>query len=162
VFLKQRDLGGRSNARKPFQGDLQSEPYDKVMHDEVDVNLEQFKTGYAWWYRYYAKTQPEADRVSYEAAEDSANADQLGLLADPKPINPYDWRKGETLIMWSIPVLERVCAVNGQSSPPKIQCGHSEEDRINAVGPLRRHRLDSLIEFKNALISLLLLFRNRR
>jgi endonuclease YncB( thermonuclease family) len=66
----------------------------KVLHDEVDVTLEQVKAGYAWWFRYNAKTQPEADRVSYEAAEDLAKADQLGLWADPNPINPYNWRKG--------------------------------------------------------------------
>jgi endonuclease YncB( thermonuclease family) len=66
----------------------------KVLHDEVDVNLEQVKAGHAWWYRHHAKTQPEADRVSYETAEDLAKADQLGLWADPNPINPYTWRKG--------------------------------------------------------------------
>ena len=67
----------------------------KIVHDGVDVNLEQVKTGYAWWYRYYAKTQPEADRVSYEEAEDTAKADKRGLWAEPNPINPYDWRKGK-------------------------------------------------------------------
>lgn len=67
----------------------------KVRHDGIDVNLEQLKAGYAWWYRFYAKTQPKEDRESYEAAENSAKSDKLGLWADPNPINPYEWRKGE-------------------------------------------------------------------
>jgi endonuclease YncB( thermonuclease family) len=65
----------------------------KVLVDETDVNLEQVKAGLAWWYRYYAKEQPRADRRRYEAAEDAAKAAGLGLWVDPDPIEPYAWRK---------------------------------------------------------------------
>ena len=67
----------------------------KVIVDGTDANLEQVKAGYAWWYRYYAKEQSRADRKAYERAEDTAKAEDRGLWADPKPINPYDWRKGK-------------------------------------------------------------------
>ena len=67
----------------------------KVLLDGVDVNLEQVKAGYAWWYRYYKKEQSRADRKAYEAAEDTARVEQRGLWADPNPINPYDWRKSQ-------------------------------------------------------------------
>lgn len=67
----------------------------KVLVDGTDANLEQVKAGYAWWYRYYAKTQLRADRKSYEQAEASAKGAGLGLWADSNPINPYEWRKGK-------------------------------------------------------------------
>jgi hypothetical protein len=38
--------------------------------------------------------------------------------------------EGKALIVWSIPALERVGAVNGQSSPLKTHCGHTTSIRI--------------------------------
>ena len=61
----------------------------------LDANHAQLLAGMAWWYRYYAKTQPPEDRGRYESAEEEARARGWGLWADPKPINPYEWRKGE-------------------------------------------------------------------
>lgn len=58
-----------------------------------DINLEQVKAGYAWWYEYYANEQTWSDRRNYKAAQSSARKAALGLWADPNPINPYDWRK---------------------------------------------------------------------
>lgn len=65
----------------------------KIILDGKDINLEQVKAGMAWWYRYYKKQQSQADQVAYEAAEDFAKTERLGLWADPSPINPYEWRK---------------------------------------------------------------------
>ncbi len=61
----------------------------------LDANQAQLLAGMAWWYRYYAKEQSPEDRGRYESAEDEAKARKWGLWADPHPINPYDWRKGE-------------------------------------------------------------------
>jgi endonuclease YncB( thermonuclease family) len=61
----------------------------------LDANHAQILSGMAWWYRYYAREQPPEDRGRYESAEDEARARGWGLWADPNPINPYDWRKGE-------------------------------------------------------------------
>lgn len=61
----------------------------------LNVNYAQLLAGMAWWYRYYAKEQSPEDRGRYESAEDEARARQWGLWADPHPINPYDWRKGD-------------------------------------------------------------------
>jgi endonuclease YncB( thermonuclease family) len=58
-----------------------------------DVNLEQVKAGYAWWYEYYANEQTWSDRRNYKTAQSSARKAGLGLWADPNPVNPYDWRK---------------------------------------------------------------------
>lgn len=60
----------------------------------LDANLAQILAGMAWWYRYYAKEQSPEDQGRYESAEDEAKIRKWGLWADPKPINPYDWRKG--------------------------------------------------------------------
>ena len=61
----------------------------------LDANHAQLLAGMAWWYRYYAREQPAEDRGRYESAEDEAKARKRGLWADPNPINPYNWRKGE-------------------------------------------------------------------
>ena len=61
----------------------------------LDANHAQLLAGMAWWYRYYAKEQSPEDRGRYESAEDEAKARGWGLWADPAPINPYDWRKGQ-------------------------------------------------------------------
>jgi endonuclease YncB( thermonuclease family) len=66
----------------------------KVMLDGIDINLAQVQAGMAWWYRYYAKSQPKIDQRLYEDSENSAKRERIGLWLEPNPINPYDWRKG--------------------------------------------------------------------
>jgi endonuclease YncB( thermonuclease family) len=56
-----------------------------------DVGLAQLDAGLAWWYRKYAHEQLPRDRIDYEAAEDRATADRVGLWQDAKPV-PWEWR----------------------------------------------------------------------
>lgn len=65
----------------------------KIKVNGTDANLEQVKTGMAWWYRQYAGEQSPMDREDYEVAEFNAKARRLGLWADTNPIPPWDWRK---------------------------------------------------------------------
>ena len=65
----------------------------KIIYDGKDVNLAQIRAGLAWWYRKYAGEQSSVDRQLYEAAEDRARADQVGLCGVSDPIPPWDWRK---------------------------------------------------------------------
>ena len=59
-----------------------------VSTDQVkDVNLEMIKSGMAWHYSYYDNTP------SYKLAQEQAKKTKKGLWQDPKPINPYEWRK---------------------------------------------------------------------
>jgi len=58
-----------------------------------DVGLAQLDAGLAWWFRKYAHEQPPKDRVNYEAAEDRAVADRVGLWQDAKPVPPWEWRR---------------------------------------------------------------------
>jgi endonuclease YncB( thermonuclease family) len=52
------------------------------------VNLEMVKQGMAWHYKQYSKDQQLAE------AEIAARKAKLGLWSDPKPVAPWDWRKG--------------------------------------------------------------------
>ncbi len=63
-----------------------------VFVDGHDVNLEQVRAGFAWWYRDYAREQTPEDREVYELAENAAKERKLGLWADPKPVPPWEWR----------------------------------------------------------------------
>jgi endonuclease YncB( thermonuclease family) len=61
-----------------------------------DVGLEQVQSGYAWWYREYAREQTSADRATYEAAETDARAARRGLWNDPGPQAPSAFRRQQT------------------------------------------------------------------
>ena len=88
-------LAGRDVFVESTRKDQYGRALGKVLVDGMDINLEQVKAGYAWWYRYYAEEQPGADRRAYEQAEDGAKAENHGLWAEPNPISPYEWRKGK-------------------------------------------------------------------
>lgn len=78
---------------------LKRDQYDrivgKVWANNVDCNLNQLSKGMAWHYKYYAKDQPVNDRKVYSLEESNAKSKQIGLWADPNPINPYNFRKGK-------------------------------------------------------------------
>jgi endonuclease YncB( thermonuclease family) len=57
-----------------------------------DVGLAQLDAGLAWWFRKYGHEQPPKDRIDYEAAEDRAAADGVGLWQDKNPMPPWEWR----------------------------------------------------------------------
>ncbi len=54
--------------------------------DEVDVNAEQVRRGYAWVYRRYSR---DPRMLSLEG---EARAAGRGLWRDPRPVPPWDWR----------------------------------------------------------------------
>lgn len=66
----------------------------KVLVGGNDANLEQAKSGMAWWYRHHAIEQSRLDQEAYEAAEFNAKIRHLGLWADKNPTPPWDWRRG--------------------------------------------------------------------
>ncbi len=65
----------------------------KVEATQMDVNLEQIKSGMAWHYRHYAKDQPDAERTAYAQAEQQARKQNVGLWADKNPVPPWEWRR---------------------------------------------------------------------
>lgn len=65
----------------------------KVLVDGQDANLEQVRRGCGWHYKQYQNEQSLDDRLSYNAAEESARTGKVGLWADPSPMPPWEWRK---------------------------------------------------------------------
>jgi micrococcal nuclease len=59
---------------------------------ERDINLHQLQTGNAWYYRYFATSQPPNMVYQYETAEAAANQNRLGLWREQNPTNPRDFR----------------------------------------------------------------------
>ena len=64
----------------------------KVLAGSKDVNLEQVRTGMAWHYKAYERTQSAADRQAYADAENEAKDAKRGLWVDADPIPPWEWR----------------------------------------------------------------------
>jgi endonuclease YncB( thermonuclease family) len=65
----------------------------KIMRGGTDLNMEQLRAGFAWWYREYAKEQTPQDREEYAREEAVAKASRVGLWKDAKPVPPWEWRK---------------------------------------------------------------------
>jgi len=67
----------------------------KVTLSGRDINLEQIRRGYAWFYRAYAKELSPEDATAYQQAEAKAREDHLGLWAGAEPIAPWDLREAQ-------------------------------------------------------------------
>ena len=67
----------------------------KVLVDGKDVNLSQLQTGNAWFYRSYQKSMFPEDRPIYEAAEEKARSERVGLWSESNPTPPWDFRKAK-------------------------------------------------------------------
>ncbi len=65
----------------------------KVLVNGKDVNLGQVRRGCGWHYKKYQNEQILDDRLSYNAAEESARAGKVGLWTDHEPMPPWAWRK---------------------------------------------------------------------
>jgi endonuclease YncB( thermonuclease family) len=65
----------------------------KIIHNKVDVNLEQIKRGLAWHYKKYQKEQIFSDQDLYSEEEVRARNSKLGLWQEPNAISPWDWRR---------------------------------------------------------------------
>lgn len=65
----------------------------KVLLNGVDINLQQVKTGMAWFYRKYQSELAQDDRMKYLHAEEDAIERRVGLWQLVNPIAPWDFRK---------------------------------------------------------------------
>jgi endonuclease YncB( thermonuclease family) len=77
----------------PIKRDPYGRTVAKVMVGEVDVGLEQVRTGMAWHYKRYESEQTARDRRAYAAAEQRAREASVGLWANPDPIPPWRFRE---------------------------------------------------------------------
>ena len=58
-----------------------------IYYNNIDINLQQVKDGYAWVYKKYSKNQ------DYYNAEKLAKENKKGLWNDKNPIAPWEFRK---------------------------------------------------------------------
>ena len=65
----------------------------KVLVDGKDANLMQIKTGMAWWYRQYKRSQTPEDQKAYADAEAVARGSKVGLWADKEPVAPWEFMR---------------------------------------------------------------------
>jgi len=65
----------------------------EIIVDNVNINVEQIKRGFAWHYRFHAKSQSAEKRKRYAEAEKYARAKKLGLWQGKSPIPPWNFRK---------------------------------------------------------------------
>lgn len=69
----------------------------RVLMANKDINLEQVRRGLAWHYKQYEREQSMGDRKLYEAAEDAARAERVGLWQDAAPIPPWTFRRPQMI-----------------------------------------------------------------
>lgn len=65
----------------------------QVMVDDIDVCLEQVRSGMAWHYKDYQDEQSIEDRALYDRAETQARERRSGLWQDPAPMEPSVFRQ---------------------------------------------------------------------
>ncbi len=67
----------------------------KIVLNGLDINLEQIKRGFAWYYKKYEKSQEMGDRKKYFDAEVAARAAKVGLWTQSSElaVAPWDFRK---------------------------------------------------------------------
>lgn len=61
-----------------------------LYHDGVNINVAMVASGYAWWYQHFA---PYERKLA--ASEQQARDARIGLWADPHPVPPWEWRRGQ-------------------------------------------------------------------
>ncbi len=67
----------------------------KILVNGRDINIEQIRSGMAWWYEKYRKEQSASDQRMYAQAEQEARAQRVGLWRDADPVPPWDWRRAK-------------------------------------------------------------------
>jgi hypothetical protein len=60
-----------------------------ILPDGRNLNQEIVRAGLAWWYQQYARRE-----TVLRDLEQEARAAKRGLWIDPKPVAPWEWRKG--------------------------------------------------------------------
>jgi endonuclease YncB( thermonuclease family) len=85
-------IKGKEARIEPSGLDRYGRVLGKVWLGTIDVNLQQVRSGYAWFFRRYAGQMTQRDRLEYDEAEVLAKSGRLGLWQDPKPVPPWDYR----------------------------------------------------------------------
>lgn len=68
-----------------------------VYRDGLDVNLEQVRSGMAWWYVQYQNEQTATQREAYRVAEQEARTAKRGLWSDSAATPPWEYRRSQKM-----------------------------------------------------------------
>ena len=60
---------------------------------EKDVALAMISSGNAWWYKEFARDQTAIEQSLYQATEQKARKERVGIWAEDEPVPPWEWRK---------------------------------------------------------------------
>ncbi len=89
-----RKLVYKKNVRVlPSAKDKYGRVVAEIFIGDVNINVEQLKRGFAWHYKFHAKSQSFAKKLIYSQAEESARKAGLGLWKSENPEPPWDYRK---------------------------------------------------------------------
>lgn len=88
-------VANRSVVVETHKKDRYGRRVGKVLINGEDINIEQIRRGLAWFYRHYQRELSDADRQSYDQAEDEAKDLRRGLWADKLPVPPWDFRANQ-------------------------------------------------------------------
>ena len=67
----------------------------ELIVDDININVEQIKRGFAWHYKFHARSQDREKRLVYSQAEKLAREKRLGLWQIDNPTPPWDFRKSQ-------------------------------------------------------------------
>ena len=93
-LLRQR-INGKAVCVDWYKEDRYQRLVGVVRLEDADINLEQVKTGRAWFYKRYSNEQSAENAYLYEEAEAQAMQRGVGLWAETVPVAPWQWREGE-------------------------------------------------------------------
>jgi endonuclease YncB( thermonuclease family) len=61
-----------------------------LYRDGININVAMIAGGHAWWYQHYARNERKLAE-----SEQQARRQRLGLWAEPNPVPPWKWRRGQ-------------------------------------------------------------------
>ena len=67
-----------------------------VLLDGRNLNQELIRAGLAWWYRQWERRESVLRDLEQEA-----RAAERGLWSDPKPVEPWEWRKAAAAVRFA-------------------------------------------------------------
>lgn len=87
-----------------------------TLPDGRNLNRELVRSGFAWWYERYAPDDSQLKALELEAREA-----RRGLWADPRPVPPWEWRRGARQPSVGVSEPSTCCMVCRKGQP----CGDS-------------------------------------
>jgi endonuclease YncB( thermonuclease family) len=111
-------IAGKHVAIEPFSQDRYERMIGIVFLEDLNVNLELVKRGYAWAYRRYMR-KADSELCIFEAAARTAKKGLWALPVDQR-IPPWEWRRKKALAAFSDYLQETVArwiAATGKQTP---------------------------------------------